>query len=147
MPEAPGVAAALVRLSFLVQSVYAEVCSQHGLTPPQAQLLCVVSECPRRMSELAPMMRLEKSSLSGLVDRVERKGWVRRVASPEDGRAITVELTTGGRRLADVFHARATEQLTEMVACMPSDERRAFASIADRIVSEHAVPDVFQDAP
>jgi len=146
MTEQLGVAAGLVRLTFLVQSVYAEVCAEHDVTPPQAQLLCVVSEAPRRMSELAPMMRLEKSSLSGLVDRVERRGWVRRVVSPEDRRAVTVELTTSGRALADAFHAQATDRLNAMVSCMPADVRTTFASIADRIVQEHAVPAVFHDA-
>ncbi|CAI9417840.1 MarR family winged helix-turn-helix transcriptional regulator [Nocardioides sp. T2.26MG-1] len=146
MPEELGVAAGLVRLTFLVQSVYAEVCREHGLTPPQAQLLCVVTDAPRRMSDLVPTMRLEKSSLTGLVDRVERKGWVRRVASPEDGRAVTVELTASGRRLAETFRAQATDRLNEMVACMPPDVCTTFASIADRIVSEHAVPAVFPDA-
>ena len=38
-----------------------------------------------------------------------------------------------------------TDRLNELVACMPDDARRTFAAIAGRIVSEHAVPDVFHD--
>ena len=99
------------------------------------------------MAELAPALRLEKPGLSGLVDRVERKGLVRRVPSPDDRRAVRVQLTKAGTRLAAQFHADATERLDEMVSCMPADVRATFASIAGRIVSEHAVPAVFHDAP
>lgn len=145
MTEDLGVAAGLVRLTFLVQSVYSEVCDAHALTPPQAQLLCALSESASGMAELGRTLRLEKSSLTGLVDRVERKGLVRRVASKADGRAVTVELTKPGARLAAAFHQEATERLNEMVSCMPNDTRRTFAAIAGRIVSEHSVPVVFRD--
>lgn len=65
---------ALVRLSFLVQSVYAEVCAKHDLSPSQAQLLCVIKDQPRGMTELTRLLRLERPGLSGLVDRIERRG-------------------------------------------------------------------------
>jgi hypothetical protein len=58
---------------------------------------------------------------------------------------VTVELTKVGTKLADAFHVRATERLNEMVSCTPQDARETFASIAGRIVSEHAVPVVFHD--
>lgn len=140
-----GVAAGLVRLSFLVQSVYADVCEAHDLTPSQAQLLCVLSEAPRGMAELAQTLHLGKSSLTGLVDRAESKGLVRRIASRDDGRALSVELTKSGAKLATVFHDETTARLEETVSCMPNSVRETFASIAGRIVSEHSVPLVFQD--
>lgn len=141
-----GVAAGLVRLSFLVQSVYAEVCDGHDLTPPQAQLLCVLSDAPRGMAELAQTLHLGKSSLSGLVDRAESKGLVRRVGSKDDGRAVSVELTKPGAKIAAAFHDQTTTRLEETVSCMPPDVRETFAWIASKIVSEHAVPVVFTDS-
>jgi DNA-binding MarR family transcriptional regulator len=146
MSDDLGVAAGLVRLSFLVQSVYAKVCTAHDLTPPQAQLLCVLSESPRGMAELARTLRLEKSSLTGLVHRAERRGLVARVASKQDGRAFTVRLTESGSRIADKFHDDATLALERAVSCLPGAEREHFAAIASRIVVEQSVPDVFADS-
>lgn len=40
----PGISAALVRLSFLVQRRYARVCAGHDLSPAQAQLMCVIKD-------------------------------------------------------------------------------------------------------
>jgi DNA-binding MarR family transcriptional regulator len=141
-----GVAAGLVRLTFLVQSVYSEVCDTHALTPPQAQLLCVLSESASGMAELGRILHLEKSSLTGLVDRAERKGLVRRAASTSDGRAVTVQLTKRGTTLAAAFHQDATDRLNAMVAGLPAATQRRFAAIAGRIVNDHAVPVVFHDS-
>jgi len=44
-------------------------------------------------SELAEMLELEKPSLGRLLDRLESKGWVRRVQDPKDRRAKQVFLT------------------------------------------------------
>ncbi len=70
--------AALVRSSFLVNAVYAESGREYGVTPQQGQLLCVLMSRSYGMSELGAMLRLAKSSLTGLVDRTERNGLVRR---------------------------------------------------------------------
>jgi DNA-binding MarR family transcriptional regulator len=145
MKEDIGVASGLVRLSFLVQSVYSEVCETFDLTPQQAQLLCVLVESPKSSINIGQIMHLEKSSVSGLVDRVEKKGLVRRVASKDDGRSITVELTRPGIKIADAFHSATTKRLNETVSCMPKDVRSTFAAIAGRIVEEHGVPEVFGD--
>ena len=145
MAEQLGVAAGLVRLTFLVQHRYSEVCEEHDLTPPQAQLLCVLSDAPRGMAELAQTLRLEKSSVTGLVDRAERRGLVRRVASTADRRAVTVELTEDGTTLADTFHEAATERLNETVASLPEHERTRLAAIASDVVAAEQVPAVFAD--
>lgn len=143
MSEDLSIASGLVRLSFLVQSVYAEVCERHDLTPQQAQLLCVLAEAPRGMAELVQTLRIEKSSGSGLVDRVVRKGLVARAHAEHDGRAILVQLTDAGSALARTFRAETTQRLNETVACMPTEVRDSFASIATQIVREHSVPAVF----
>lgn len=145
MAEEIGVASGLVRLSFLVQSVYSEVCQEFDLTPQQAQLLCVLADSGSNMANLGQKLGLEKSSITGLVDRVEKKGLLRRTQSSEDGRSVTVELTKSGTKIASAFHAKTTSRLNETVSCMPADVRRTFASIAGRIVGEHQVPIVFPD--
>ena len=147
MAEQLGIAAGLVRLSFLVQRRYGEVCGEHDLTPPQAQLLCVLSDAPRGMAELAQTLRLEKSSVTGLVDRAERRGLVCRVASTTDRRVVTVELTEDGAALADTFHEAASKRLNETVASLPERERIQLAAIASDVVAAEQVPAVFADEP
>src|SRR4051812_6989481 len=90
-------ATALIQLSRAVQRVQARVSERHDLTPVQARLLCVLAERPRGMAELARCLEVEKAALTGLVDRVERRGLAVRSPVPDDRRALRISLTNDGR--------------------------------------------------
>ncbi|NUP00908.1 MAG: MarR family transcriptional regulator, partial [Nonomuraea sp.] len=102
---------ALVRLAHLVQQVYGEVSREHDLTPQQAQLLCLLVKGPIGMTELTRALHLEKSSLTGLVDRAEKRGLVARVRDPRDRRACDIELTCAGAKIAVRAHDGVTARL------------------------------------
>jgi DNA-binding MarR family transcriptional regulator len=134
---------ALLRLSFLVQSVYTEMCAQHDLSPAQAQLLCVIKDRPRGMTELARILQMERPGLSGLVDRIERHGLIRRDISERDRRAVTLTSTTRGQRIIEAFYAEVSGRLLEVVAHLSTKDRRQFERIATSIVHARCVPPVF----
>jgi DNA-binding MarR family transcriptional regulator len=134
---------ALVRLSFLVQSLYAEVCAKHDLSPAQAQLLCVIKDQPRGMTELTRMLRLERPGLSGLVGRIERRGLLRRDTPERDRRAVTLSLTPRGKEIVKAFYAEVSNRLRKVVAHLPASDRRQFERIATSIVFAECVPAVF----
>ena len=136
-----GPAAGLVRLSFLVQSLYAEAGREGGLTVPQAQLLCVLQDGPLGMAELSSTVRLERSSLTGLVDRAEQRGLVERRPDPTDRRAVKVVLTPAGRRAVDGFHAQVTERLCATMSLLPAAERDRFTRSLAKLTAD--VPAVF----
>ncbi len=138
-----GVVAALVRSSFLVNAVYAESGREHGLTPQQGQLLCVLMARPYGMSELGAVLGLAKSSLTGLVDRTERNGLVRREPDPRDTRAVRVALTSQGSKLAEVFYAETCRRIEKLPAGLSAAERDTLASLLGRVVLDNKVPVVF----
>ncbi|SBW24110.1 MarR family winged helix-turn-helix transcriptional regulator [Protofrankia symbiont of Coriaria ruscifolia] len=142
-PETIGVAAGLVRVSFLVQGIYARAAGRHGLTPAQARLLCILLDAPRGMAELAGLLGVEKAGLTGLVDRVEHRGFVRRTAVPGDRRVLQPTLTPAGRRVAGAFHGEVTGELTALVADMSPVDQERFRCALARIVQVHDVPAVF----
>ncbi|MBB4907631.1 MarR family winged helix-turn-helix transcriptional regulator [Actinophytocola algeriensis] len=110
------VTAGLVRLSFLVQEIYARVSERHDLTPVQAKLLCVVADGPRGMADLANHFGVERAALTGLVDRVERRGLAERTAVPGDRRALHVSPTETGCQAAFAFKAEIAAELRKLVA-------------------------------
>jgi len=134
---------ALVRLSFLVQSVYAEMCAKHDLSPAQAQLLCMIKDQARGMTELARMLRLERPGLSGLVDRIERRGLLSRSTAEHDRRVVTLTPTARGQQIAEAFYAEVSDRLLEVVAHLSADDRHQFERIATSIVHATSVPAVF----
>jgi DNA-binding MarR family transcriptional regulator len=144
--EALGVVAALVRSSFLVNAVYAESARAYGLTVQQGQLLCVLMAQPYGMGELGATLGLEKSSLTGLVDRAVRRGLVRREPVPDDRRAVQVVLTGEGRELAEDFYAATCRRVDELAAGLPASDRDRLAALLGRVVRDNEVPTVFLDA-
>jgi DNA-binding MarR family transcriptional regulator len=138
-----GIVAALVRSAFLVNAVYTESGREYGLTPQQGQLLCVLMGQPYGMSELGAILGLAKSSLTGLVDRTERNGLVRREPDQEDTRAVRVALTPHGSRLAAEFYAETCRRIERLPAGLSASERDRLADLLARVVLDNKVPLVF----
>jgi DNA-binding MarR family transcriptional regulator len=135
--------AVLVRLSFLVHSIYADVCAKHDLSPAQAQLLCVIKDQPRGMTELSRILGLERPGLSGLVDRVQRRGLVLREGVRHDRRAVLLTPTPTGKRVVEEFYGEVSDRLRRLVAGLPAAERRQFERIGSKILANECVPAVF----
>jgi DNA-binding MarR family transcriptional regulator len=86
------------------------------------------------MSVLAEYLGLEKSTLSGLVDRAARKGLVRREPSASDGRAIDVSLLPDGLRLADTASAEVRNELGPIVDRLDGPEQQVLQALLARLL-------------
>ncbi|WUH99030.1 MarR family transcriptional regulator [Spirillospora sp. NBC_00431] len=131
-----GTADALVRLSHLVQHVFADVAREHDLTSQQLQLVCVLLAEPLGMTRLSRLMHLERSSMTGLVDRVEKRRLVARAADPADRRAWRVALTEEGARLATRAHDDVVARLDTLVGRLEPDDRDRLTSAVALILAE-----------
>jgi DNA-binding MarR family transcriptional regulator len=99
--------------------------SEHGLSLTQLRVLAILRDREPTMAELATHLGLERSSVSGLIDRAVRRGLVRRDASNEDGRAVRVSLTPDGRRFANLLTEEIGDLMTPMTRRLgPSDPKR-----------------------
>ncbi len=84
---------------------YADVRPGHG-----AVFLHIDRRSGSRLGELAAKADVTKQSMMQVVDELEARGYVRRVADPGDARAKLVRLTAEGRRCATEFR-RAVQVL------------------------------------
>ncbi len=67
------------------------------VTPAQSAILFLLKQADgRTMTELGRALSLENATITGLVDRLERDGFVRRAKSPSDRRATKVSITAEG---------------------------------------------------
>lgn len=73
----------------------------HGLTGAQYNLLNVVALAENGLSqrELSEHLVVDRSNITGLLDRMEAAGWVERRDDPADRRVYRVVATRAGRRL------------------------------------------------
>ncbi len=71
-----------------------------GLTGPQRLVLRIVGRFPGiPAGELATLLSLHPSTLTGILQRLEARGWIRRRPHPRDRRRVLVGLTASGRAL------------------------------------------------
>jgi MarR family transcriptional regulator, organic hydroperoxide resistance regulator len=90
----------LRRIFKALQNYSHEVSSQYGITGPQLWVLkTVFKNGSLPLGELSQKMYLHPSTISGVVDRLEKKGYVSRDRDDEDRRVVMVQLTPKGKRL------------------------------------------------
>lgn len=103
-----------------------------GLSGPRASALSViVFRGPLTMSALADAEQVRRPTITRLVDGLERRGLVRRVSDPADGRGQLVEATAAGKRLLQKGRARRVERLAQGVAQLTNDDQEVLARAAD----------------
>lgn len=112
-----------------------EEVAPHGITYRQSQVLAwLVIEGELSQAELATKMMVEPPTLVGILDRMERDGWITRNSCPSDRRKKLIRATAAaepvwekiaecGRRV----RARATAQLT-------SEEIRSLKDMLGRVL-------------
>jgi len=84
-----------------------------GLSGPRASALSViVFRGPLTMSALAEAEQVRRPTITRLIDGLERRGLVRRVSDPADGRVQLVEATAAGKKfnLPLAYNAKADKQ-------------------------------------
>ena len=87
-------------------------------TTQSAVLMYLKSKDGAAMGELAKAVGLKITSLSGLVDRMEAKGLLRRVRSETDRRSFAIKLTPEGRdiiKTAEPIIAQSNAELLEAI--------------------------------
>jgi MarR family transcriptional regulator, organic hydroperoxide resistance regulator len=73
----------------------------------------------RTVSELGVAVGIRSSTLTSVLDRLERRGHITRGARPGDRRAVLIELTASGRQAAGVIQQAITALERRALACLP----------------------------
>lgn len=117
------------------------------LTPPQVHVIAALSlEDDHCLATTALAHRICASAptMTGLIDRLEKQGFVTRERDEADRRLVRVKLTDAGRAVLVVVDKVITERLTQVLSVLDPDEREVFARLATKIIdafpSEKALP-------
>ncbi len=95
------------------------------------------------MSELASSLAITTSAVTGLVDRMERGGLVRRVRDPKDRRAIRVEATARGVTIIREVLRQKERNFQRVLDRLPAPKRRTYLQLLEdihRVLKEQPVP-------
>jgi DNA-binding MarR family transcriptional regulator len=79
------------------------------------------------MSHLADVLNVSLSNATGLIDRLEERGFIERNRVPEDRRVVLVRVTPDGERMLREIDAQSDEILRAVLDRLPATQLRAVA--------------------
>lgn len=125
---------ALVQASFMTMAVLSKVAAEHDLSLTQLRVLAILRDRRLRMAGLAEYLGLEKSTMTGLVDRAEKRGLLERAPSPADRRAVDVFLSAAGIDLTERLYADILRALSPMTGALSPAEQRRLQALIERML-------------
>jgi DNA-binding MarR family transcriptional regulator len=125
---------ALVQLSFAVQLLLTRVAAEHDLSVTQLRLLGILRDRTPTMAAIADFLELDRSSVSGLIDRAERRGLVARRTSEKDARVTLVEATPEGFAIGNHISTSVNGALETLLGSMSQADRDILERLAAVVI-------------
>ncbi len=106
-------------------------------TQPRAAKLMGADDCscggPRTPAELADAAGVTRATMTGLIDTLERDGFVKREPDPDDRRMMSVRLTSKGDRFLNDFLPGHFKVISEVMSPLSESERKSFVRLLTKV--------------
>ena len=126
---------ALARTSFVTMAVLSKIGAEHDLSLTQLRMLGILRDRRLKMSEVADYLGLDKSTVSGLVDRAERRGLLQRTPNLADRRAVDVQLSPDGMEFAERGAALIARSLSPMTSRLTRADTRRLTTLLEHLLA------------
>jgi DNA-binding MarR family transcriptional regulator len=125
---------ALVRNTFQVTGVLTRIGAENDLSLTQLRVLGILRDRRPRVTQLAAYLGLDKSTMSGLIDRAERRDLVAREKSPDDGRVVEVFLTPAGHELTRRLYEEVRRTLAPALEHLAPGQRTQLLALLEPLL-------------
>ena len=126
---------ALAQMSFTLMAVLTEVAAEHDLSLTQLRVLGILRDRQPTMAELATFTGLERSTISGLIDRAAHRGLVAKIADPRDGRSVRVTLTEFAAGLAREIAAAVGDRMAPLTGALTVAEQKRLTALLTKALN------------
>ena len=126
----------LVRTSALMQKLSDRFFSQFGLTDVQFNILMILKEhgsAGLSQQELSEHLIVTKSNVVGLIDRLERSGYVKRMSHPSDRRFNQIVLTPKGGKLELKIEESYFAEVDKMMNALTTSQKASVIQAMEKI--------------
>lgn len=131
--ESPGetddLAGALLETHREMRVILGAVARREGLTVAQIELLCALGDRRPAFGELADLLGCDKTNITGMADRLARRGLVARDTDPADRRVTRLRLTEDGRRFGRRVRQAVAAAVDERWIALPVAQRAALVQL------------------
>lgn len=107
----------------------------HDLTPIQFAALDAIQAHPGTdQAGLAELIAYDRATIGGVIERLEQKGWVRRVVSERDRRSRELSLTPQGKRVLSALLPIVQGVQDDILQTLGSADRARFLKLARQVL-------------
>jgi len=125
----------LAETAFKVMGILTRLAAENELSLTQLRVLAILRDRRLRMSDLVAHLGLEKSSLTGLVARAEKRGLLHRAPNADDGRAVDVFLSEAGLALAERLTARFQRDMEPLTGALSPAGQDRLTTLLARLIT------------
>ena len=112
------------------------------LTPVQFAALDAIHTHPATdQAFVAELIGYDRATIGGVIERLEKKGWVRRVISERDRRARELSLTAKGKRVHSALQPVVKDLQTDILQPLNDADRACFIQLVRQLVWQGGVPE------
>lgn len=130
----------LIKIRKIVRSIDIEskkIQKEYGVTIPQVLCLNFLNNSPSyqtTQSEIKKFLNLNSSTVSGIIDRLEKRGYLARLPKSGDKRIANIALTSSGEELLSTIPPLLHEQLSTKLQSLDEPEIRKVENSLETLV-------------
>lgn len=123
------------RLHQIHTALFAEECGEARITPIMYSVLSALAQLgPVDQTTLARAVAIDKTNMADILERLRKRGLIRRRVAPRDRRVRLATLTDAGRALLDRIDAGAERAHLRTVEDLAPREQALFIDLMSRVV-------------
>jgi DNA-binding MarR family transcriptional regulator len=128
-------------VGFLLAKAYQRACAhfkeefdRYDVTPQQFGLLAFLwREDGISQTELSARSQIDRTTMGGIIDRLEKEGLIERRNHPDDRRAYQIFLTAKGKSLEDELCIAANKVQDKMKSPLTAEEQATFIRLLEKL--------------
>lgn len=123
-------------------AMFSERIASYDLTPPQFSLLAFLwQQDGLTQTELSELSQIDRTTMGGLIDRMQRNGLLERRTHPQDRRAYQIFLTDRGQDLQPELSLIANQVLDQFTACLTDHDKQELIRMLNLLRMERITDD------
>jgi MarR family 2-MHQ and catechol resistance regulon transcriptional repressor len=120
-----------------IQRSITDLLSREGLTQPQFYALRVIARNGSMpMRGISDNLHVTPADVTGIIDRLEHKGLIKRTVRPKDRRATIIELTPEGKAVQERVATKYGEFMKKALQAFTTDEQEALRYLLEKLQQE-----------
>lgn len=109
-----------------------------GVAPSYIRFLDTIQKLERKngkvkISDISDELNLPRPGVTRTIKEMEAKGYLKKIASDEDGRITYIAITDDGKKLSDKYDRKYYSELSQYLDCIPEEDAQCMINTTKKV--------------